>query len=690
MNNNINRDTKMFKNNLLILILILFAYCDSFGSKEIDSLKKLIVSTPEIRKPKLINELASKYWFSNPQESFRLSREALALSLKLQSDSAVASSNYTIGVTHLIINNNDSAFFYLNSSLEQFKQLNDSLKIANNLRAIADVYNSISDMENAQKYFHSAYKLFEKLKLNVDNNNVFYKLYAILLNNFGIFQLNLNNFQEAKTYFETSKTYYVKLNDMQGLSIAYYNTGICWLKLKNIDSCIENYTKAYKIAADNNILTIKSSALMSLGEIYYEEEKFSDALKYLELSLPIMIQLEDKSSTAYNYMLQSQIYFEIKQFNKSKEYLDLSVKYSKESNRIELILDSYRLYAEIYNEMNDLKKSIKYYVLHINLKDSLNKIEKTQRIAEIDKKFQFERKENENKILRYNYQVKELNNKQLRITIISLIIIISLIVITLFIIKRRAKMKEELNCLLQIKNQELEITNATKDKFFSIIAHDLKNPLGSFREVTKLLYEANADFTEDEKMEFLELMKNSSNNIYSLLENLLDWSRSQQGKISFNPQQIDLNILVEDTIQLLKLTTNKKSITIMNLMQSNNLISVDTNLIITVIRNLLSNAIKFSPIGGLIEIGEVIKPSEGFMHIFVKDKGVGMTEGTIKKLFRIDENVSSLGTAGESGTGLGLILCKEFVEKHGGKIWVESEVGVGSTFWFSLPIKQNQ
>lgn len=236
---------------------------------------------------------------------------------------------------------------------------------------------------------------------------------------------------------------------------------------------------------------------------------------------------------------------------------------------------------------------------------------------------------------------------------------------------------------LEKANIELNELNATKDKFFSIIAHDLKNPLGNFRDVSRLLTESYHELTEDDKLEFLHLMKDSSRNIYMLLENLLDWSQAQRGGLQFDPIECNLKIIADTAIQLLQLSADNKNIKLENGIEDSIFVKADTNLIMTVVRNLISNAIKFTPKDGVISLNTLVENDS--IVFSVKDSGVGMTKEILEKLFRIDINVTSLGTSHEKGTGLGLILCKEFIEKHGEKIWVESEIGKGSTFSFTLP-----
>jgi two-component system sensor histidine kinase/response regulator len=250
-------------------------------------------------------------------------------------------------------------------------------------------------------------------------------------------------------------------------------------------------------------------------------------------------------------------------------------------------------------------------------------------------------------------------------------------------VKKLNQKLNELNTKLIVSEENLVIINATKDKFFSIIAHDLRNPLGNFKEVTKLLHESYNEFEEGERLEFIELMKNSSQRIYSLLENLLEWSRTQRGLINFNPIHFDLSEIVKNTFALSVLSANSKKIELINKVDISSEVYGDANLLNTVIRNLVSNSIKFTPENGSIEVN--FKSDGKSNLISIKDTGVGMSQETLDKLFRIDSSVSTLGTSQETGTGLGLILCKEFVGMHSGKICVESELGKGSTFYIELP-----
>jgi signal transduction histidine kinase len=232
-------------------------------------------------------------------------------------------------------------------------------------------------------------------------------------------------------------------------------------------------------------------------------------------------------------------------------------------------------------------------------------------------------------------------------------------------------------------NAQLRELNASKDIFFSIIAHDLRNPLSSLHELTQIIEENLDQYSQDELKEMIVLQKTAAENLYNLLENLLTWSRVQRGVISYQPQPIDMKWLVSHCLNLLALQAECKQIRLTSSIQEGMFIYADFNMVDTVIRNLISNAIKFTSLGGTVNVS--VHTDDRFVEVAVSDTGTGIETEDLSKLFRIDTKYKRLGTNQEEGTGLGLILCKEFVERLGGKIWVESQFGKGTTFRFILP-----
>ncbi len=247
------------------------------------------------------------------------------------------------------------------------------------------------------------------------------------------------------------------------------------------------------------------------------------------------------------------------------------------------------------------------------------------------------------------------------------------------------KLNASLEDKVEQRTKELSIANASKDKFFSIIAHDLKSPFNALFGLTDFLIGSWDEIDEATKLELITDLQHSSKVTYNLLQNLLEWSRSQTGNIKIEAIEFDAAEVIAENVDILEGQADNKQIKIENGVQEKTVCYADVNMISTVFRNIISNALKFTHKKGKIEIGVAKTPSHN--EFFVKDNGIGMNEDTLSKLFKITEKVKRNGTANEEGTGLGLILCKEFIEKNKGSIRVESTVNEGTSFYITVPIK---
>jgi signal transduction histidine kinase len=234
------------------------------------------------------------------------------------------------------------------------------------------------------------------------------------------------------------------------------------------------------------------------------------------------------------------------------------------------------------------------------------------------------------------------------------------------------------------QNEELLKINAEKDKFFSIIAHDLRSPFNGFLGLTQVMAEGLSSLTMAEIEEIALRMSKSATNLYRLLTNLLEWSQIQKGSILFEPKDVQLRIVGDECIAAVQESAKNKGIEITSDIPLDLYAFADPNMIQTVIGNLVSNAIKFTPNGGKVSLAAKAN-EDNSLEISVQDNGIGMSQNLIENLFRIDIRTSRKGTDKEPGTGLGLLLCKEFVDKHEGRLWAESEAGNGSKFYFTLP-----
>lgn len=243
--------------------------------------------------------------------------------------------------------------------------------------------------------------------------------------------------------------------------------------------------------------------------------------------------------------------------------------------------------------------------------------------------------------------------------------------------------RRQADLALRESEARLRELNATKDKFFSIIAHDLRSPFYTIMGFCSVLSEQVKAKEYEGVDEFSEIILKTSQKAMDLLKNLLEWAISQTGRMIFNPENLDLFLLIHESIDVHRDAARQKSIAITPDVPRELFLLADRSMISSVIRNLISNAIKFSRVNGNIVISAGI--INGDIQVSVRDNGVGMSQKEIQRLFRIDEAHATIGTRKEEGTGLGLILCKEFVDKHKGKIWVESEPEIGSTFYFTVP-----
>jgi|CZKP01.1.fsa_nt_gi signal transduction histidine kinase len=239
---------------------------------------------------------------------------------------------------------------------------------------------------------------------------------------------------------------------------------------------------------------------------------------------------------------------------------------------------------------------------------------------------------------------------------------------------------EELNK----SNEELEKVNNQKDKFFSTIAHDLRSPFQGFLGITQNMAENADSYSAQELSTVFIKMHQTADNLFNLLRNLLEWAQMQKGSMSFQPKEFSLSDLIAENVQTLKKRSEQKGIAIINTAAAPIQAYADERMINSILLNLISNAVKFTNRNGTVTIS-TNKTDEEIIEISVSDTGIGMAKSSVEKLFRVGEKIRSIGTDGELSTGLGLLLCKEFVEKHGGKIWVKSQQDIGSSFYFTLP-----
>lgn len=580
---------------------------------------------------------------------------------------------------------------YFERALDIFKKYQYFEGVAYTLRDLAKILGSWGEYDEALSYHQESLKFWEEIG---DENGI-----ANSYNNIGIIYQELGNYDRAFDYFQKSLVIFKKLNSTSDIVSLTLHIGDIYLQRKLYDKALEYYSDADLIGKQINNKKLKSITLSNIGEAYNLKGDYLKALDYQKKALVLKEEIGDKRRLSITYTELGIIYKNVEDFDQALQYLNKGLEVAADINFKFQMIKCYLNLSDVYLNKGNYKKALEYHKLYIEGKDKLYSEESKRTIAELQTKYQIEKKDKENERLRHSEQLNkvQIRNQQLIIGFVLFSLLGSFIIIVIF--NKRYQQNQKLNVQLSLKNKEIEQqqineeklnkklkeANETKDKFFSIVAHDLKSPFNSLLVLTSLLIDDYDTFTEDERKQFIKQIKASSENTFTLLQNLLDWASTQMGKTIVVPENIDLSKILQETIALLTPTAKNKKIRIVSDVPENTVAWADKNMVSTVILNLVSNAIKFTPLQGQVEIHSNL--SNHHLEVIVADTGVGISQKNIDKLFRLDQKIQTVGTAKETGTGLGLILCKEFIEKNNGKIWVNSKLGEGSQFYFTLPMQ---
>jgi signal transduction histidine kinase len=384
------------------------------------------------------------------------------------------------------------------------------------------------------------------------------------------------------------------------------------------------------------------------------------------------------------------LYYQQKKYAEAIEHLKAGLHSALKSQTLDQQQKSYDYLSLCYKELGQFDEALAKREQFVVVSDFIQNQKNDQRLLESQNRYEIDTKQSQIESLESERLIREqeLNaQKNLRNFLYSLIalgVIIVVLIFNLYKVKQRANNElQEVNEKVRQQNLQLQELNATKDKFFSIIGHDLKGPLNSLTSFSGLLMNHTDRLSKEEIQMLAKDFDKSLKNLLTLLNNLLEWSRSQTGNIEFNPETFDITSLLKENKELLGAQAQNKKISVLEELNGGMFVKAHRQSLNTVVRNLISNAIKFTPDGGLIKLS--LKQTNGHVQVSIADTGVGMDAEVLGKLFRLDAKHTTKGTANEKGTGLGLILCKDFVEKNGGKLWVESEEGKGSLFCFTVP-----
>ena len=638
----------MFQRNALFLILfVTFCTCtikaQNDDNKTIDSLKTVLKQVKNAsQKAEVLIKLSAFPEYIGPDNAISFAKQGLTYFQKINDNEQICLAYTNLGIAYEIKSDYPHALKNFYNALEISEITNDAKTLTRLYNNIGLIYIDLKNYKQGLIFYNKALRLSYQTK---KERNI-----SLLLNNIGDTYLQKKEYKKALTYFYKALIINKKNDATTGIGINLTNIGICYINIKNYEKGIEMLNKSISAYNDNsNLYNIYNN--YELGRAYYlmsQDEKYTnDKEIYLDKSISL---LEDvlKSFIKYNSLKDIQdTYFYLSKGNKVKGNFEAALDFSEKYTQIK---DS------IFSEESEKKMANLEFQREIDLRDKQIEIQ-TLRIYSDSRKVYF-----------------------LIAVAIAVATLLGLFLF-LYISKRRN------NELLTEKNTLISNINLQKDKFYSIIAHDLRGPFNGFLGLTELMAE-DIDEMSNEEIKFAAAnMRSSAKNLFNLLENLLEWTRMEQNLVPFDPQEYPLESITLDSIITLHDIAEKKEISIQTQIPSSLAVYSDKNMFQAIIRNIVLNAIKFTQKEGTIHIHAIDNHSD--ITITIKDSGIGMHQDLINDLFKIDTKNNRIGTENEPSTGLGLILCKEFIEKHKGQIWVESEEGNGSVFHISFPKKQN-
>lgn len=623
------------------------------------------------------------YLENAPDKALHRSKQALTMArrMKDQRSEALALKNTGNALRHLL-SDYEAALDHCYKALKLSEEGGYRVEEAEILHLIGDIYYEVGNSYKAIEHYMQALALSESLSLHpavVQTLNAIGRVYA-----------TLGNDQKAIEYHKKALRTSKNNEYVVGVAASNYWLSITYTQVGNLDLALEKQHIA--LALQQNLGNKEKQALsyLALGKVYHLKTDYDKALKQISNAYQLYGQIGDNYGRALSLNQLGAIHIEKKEFIIAINYLKLALSLGEQLNNKKIIRDSYEYLYNSYAGLRDYEQALHYKDLFIAISDFIYGEESERRMAELQNRFEIEQKESEIAVLKKDKQIRDLalqeqaNFRNFLIILLVLISVIFALVLYLYRNHRRSNQQlKTVNEQINSQNNELQELNATKDKFFSIISHDLKGPLNSLTSFAGLLINHTEALSKDEiKMLATDLDK-SLKNLLSLLNNLLEWSRSQTGNLDIKAEPFDVRNLVYANAELLQRMAEVKEITLHTRVPANLTGYADKNQMNTVLRNLVSNALKFTEKGGNVAVD--VTEWKDSIEVAVKDSGVGMSKEVLAKLFKIEHKYSTTGTANESGTGLGLMLCKEFVERSGGAISVESKEGEGSIFRFTIP-----
>ncbi len=590
------------------------------------------------------------------------------------------------GLIHRVRGAHKMALEHLEKSLALYQRLNNQKEIGHVLNEIGLVCNHQGYYSKALQYYYKSLKISEKI------NNL--PIIAANYNNIAGIQISIGNVDKALFFFKKSLEINIKANNKEGIARSYHNIGGIYTEQKKYEEALDSFYKTLAIEKEIGSRLISFETLNNIGSVHYYKGEYDKALEFFEESNRIALEMKHPVIQIYNHTGIANVYFAQKNYTESIIQAKNGLAIAQQMKVLTEISTLSKILYKNHKAQQNYQKALEYHELYGQNNDSLFNIEKTRVINSLEAKADIERKEKEISILNKDKKLlkteKDFQEKIIYLIILSLLIMSTL---TYFIYQSRRQERKANHIIstqnIQLKNQTEEIQkqaikltqmNADKDRLFAIIGHDLRSPINSLTGLLSLL--EDKQISPEEFILFSSKLKTSVEHVHFTLNNLLLWANNQMNGIQTSPSKIHLHEIAQENIKFLNTLAEAKKIELINEIPASITVFADIDQVKLIFRNLISNAIKFTLLKGKIRLQA--SQQENLVQVNIKDNGVGMSAQIKANLFG-NLGISVPGTHKEKGTGLGLILCKDFVEKNGGQLWVESQEDVGSTFYFTLP-----
>lgn len=622
-----------------------------------------------------LNELANELRFYNTDSLFILSNQALQLSNEIDYKiGQVESLNY-IGDYYSKQGDQEKAIQKYQAALSIAKETGNANLILNALNGLANQF------AFNQNYAKALNQYLEGIEIAKEFDKK--RFLVLLTENMALLYADQHDSDEALFYYKTVKKLNEELGDDTFTAASDSNIAEIYMDIGNTEYAMYHINKAISVFEKHGMIDWLAYAFQVKGTIYLKQHKFKWAMYWFDQSKMLYDKtIQDDRAEIYLLTGIAEANMGIDKDSISESYALRALEISTKLKDNVGLKQSASVLYKLAKKKNDFKNALRYHETVQQLSDTILRNNNLKSLIMLKTKLKHDRQKEE--LITENEKALA---KQKNYIYASLAILLILLAITLLVRRNehiQKKLNKELNSKkndLEKRELELEEINATKDKLFSIIGHDLRGPIGAFRGLLQLF--KSGEISKTEFLSFIPKLATDIDHISFTLNNLLSWGQTQMKGTVIQPTKVCLANLIDESINLLSEIAHKKSIEIVNQVKGTSKAWTDVDQIDIVIRNLMSNALKFTPKDGKITIAAIEKNNH--WEVSVRDTGVGIDKETQEKIFAKNANVTTYGTDNEKGTGLGLSLCKEMVENNKGTIWVESTLKKGTCFYFTVP-----